>query len=304
MAKFSWLKYLLYPVAFIFLTIFFVYITFPTHLLNDYIVDRIEQVLQGPDKTPLVKISSISPWRFSGLKFKGLDIQVTNNGISQKWHIDSVAARAWFLGQAGYTFNIDEKNGDASGFIKFSKKGNWEAVNINLDEFDFSTMPLELLMGLPFSGPLTADINFDAGQEIAKNAQGSIIIKANKLSIGPGALRGLFGMGGSLTVPNINLGKVEIDIEMSKGHALSKKFRFSGGDLELEMKFDVQLNERIMSSQIVGSGWFKLSEKLIASSPEVASIIEVFIGTQTPGTKNNFKLNGSLSFPGFVLDRG
>lgn len=306
MVKFWRLKFLGYPVLFVGVTAWFIYLTFPLEVVKDYLADRIASVLEDPARPVEVKIAHLKTWRLSGVQAQGISISAKIVDKTVLWKLEDAAARVWIsgfiFGNKGFSFDLNTDQGEAFGQLGFSPTGGWERFSLNLDDFDFHKTPLELVIGLPIHGAVSMALNITGGASLAKNGAGAILLSASKLILGPGTVRGLFGAGGGLTVPAISLGRVEVEISIAAGHAQSKKISMSGGDLELMVKLDSQLSDSLMASHVNGEGWFKIADKVLTTNPQFGSLLEMFLGRQAIGAKNAFKFNGTLSSPGAHLD--
>jgi type II secretion system protein N len=319
MMKSRLLKIMSYSTFFSFAFTVSLYLTFPMDAVKGKIITAMEEALgkgkQGRYGTdPIVSFSSIDLWRFSGVAFERLSLQMGSRDPDPGPTVDfdELRLRVGLLSLLSdapeVSFDAILYDGELEGDVTVSATGEVRKIGLELEEVNIGKMPLLLnSSGVPTSGNVNGSVNLHLGKKPSKDAKGNIDLVVAGLSLGPGELElPIPGMSGGLTIPSIGMGDLTLKTEVIAGKAEKGTLAMNGKDFQAELKPALFFNDRIGRSRVSGDGWFSISEKFLKDNGK----FETLISFASPLKKAkdgegryHFNLKGTLSSPSAKLSR-
>lgn len=312
------LRFILYPSAFILVFMVAAYCTFPKTVLREMAESSISNAALafGPKNhgVPEVSISDVSLWRLSGISIKGLKISwpAKRNELPMVFQMESLKARVGIFSLLGGAKSFSGSMSLYDGTIDFStkilKNTGLGSLTIETDRLNLGKMAfIETTLGAPMQGILKLAIDMRAKDELSKDGNGSFKLTLDQFRYGPGSLKlPSGGMVSSLTVPEMNLGKLAADLALDKGQLESKTIALSGGDVEADIKLNVALSESLRDARILGNGWFSIKPEFVNSNEALKMLYDLLPALRTAQQgdgKVGLAIRGMLLRPNFSLER-
>ncbi len=255
------------------------------------------------DAQPKVTIGRLELWRLSGLALTNVRFTYGPPGTQQVFVVDQ--AYVWLniissiFGTRSFSFDIEDYKGALAGNVGLSSENDLQHLSATASNIDFAkTSFIASSFGIPLSGILNGDILLESGKSFQKDGNGHLKIKVNNLFIGPSK----FSLpnsefGGSLSVPKISLGKLEVDLSLDKGKAITKNISLLGKDAVADVKLELTLARNLLFSILSGQGWFELKDEFLTKNQSVKSLADLTLGGAGKGRRHNFRISGSLANP-------
>ncbi|MCA9507327.1 MAG: type II secretion system protein GspN [Myxococcales bacterium] len=311
------LRWFFYPSVIIFVFLFASYCTFPEEVVRrfvDYTIFNAAMAV-GPKNHgfPDVKMEKASLWRGSGVSVSGLKLSwPTPNKMNPiNVQIDSLKGRVALSSLLSSTKKISILGqfygGKLDSHFKIRQPNTLLGVELSLTKLNLAKIDLlEAALGSQLRGVLDIQVDVESQSQLSKDGTGLIKLILDNAAYGPGSLN--VPMGGfvsNLSVPLINLGKLNIEMNLAKGKLDSKVFSLKGGDLEGEMKLAVELGRVPQLSRLDGSGWFSLKKEFVASNETFKMLFDLIpeLRTAQQGDgKVGFSIRGIFGRPYFKLE--
>lgn len=318
MEIFRKLRFFIYPSAFFLVFIMAAYCTFPKSVLREVAETSITHAAlnYGPEGPglPSVALDDVSLWRLSGISIKGLKVAwpEKKNELPTVLFIDSLKARIGIFsllqGSKSLSVSMGLYGGEIDFFAKILKTDALGHLKITTDHVNLAKMAfIETMLGAPMQGIVTMALNVQAKEELSKDGNGSFKLTLDQLRYGPGSLKlPSGGMVSSLTVPEVNLGKLVADFSAEKGQVESKVITLTGGDVEADFKLSITLDSDTPRSQIFGNGWFSIKPEFISANETLKMLYDLLPAlrsAQQGDGKVGIAIRGTLARPDFSLER-
>ncbi len=261
-------KYIGYLIIFLITFVIFLYWMFPYEVLKERVAAAIEGPLGG---TVEVSIGEIEPYYFTGVDVSDLEISArTEDELLQMIKLDRVLGRAQLFslifGKPDISFYVRAGDGEISGNLDQNEDGF--DLEVDFDEFNISNISwLKTHLGLNLSGEIDGEVDMRIDRLRPARTEGSIDISFINLKLADSILK---VAGGGFEVPGLVLSEKRdsrLKLQINKGTALVDMFKFSGGDLQLDMKGKAFLANSIQNLRLNISGSFNVSEKLAQELP-------------------------------------
>ena len=231
---------------------------------SDALVAEIEAVV---NKTGALKSFETQGASLSGLgvSLDGVKI-VTKKGDPQlPWQFD----RVW-VGLNGFGFDpskpalrfaVDAYQGQMSGLYDDG------AIDLDLDNLDLGKiMPLQNIVKVGLSGRAQGEarIRMAKDKKGLRGLNGHVDLQLKAAGVGPGEIP-IPGFGSALSLPMASVGDLPIRLEINKGELDLKRFKVTGGDVELAGEGTVSFVGRLSSARFDLSFDLHPTDKLKAS---------------------------------------
>lgn len=313
------LRWVLYPIVFGLTFLFATYCTFPSDVVREMAESSLTGAALGMGPRtrglPQVSMQNVSLWRLSGVNMEGLKIEWPAKKAEPPLVVafDAVKARfgifSMLTGSRSLSSRLRLYDGDVDIGASVGQKTGLSylyvaASDVNLGKMTF----LESALGAPLKGIVTLAVDMSAKSDMTKDGEGFIRLTLDNLAFGPGVINlPAGGFVSTLTVPTVNLGKLNVDFSLEKGLLDSKAFTLSGGDVEADLKLTVALGKRPALSKVDGSGWFSVKREFINSNETLKMLFDLIpelkAAQQQGDGKVGITIRGTLNRPMPKLER-
>ena len=201
-----------------------------------------------------------------GVALEGVSVVTPKGDPNLPWTFD----RVW-VGLKGFSF--DPKSPSLKFAVdgyKGSVRGHYanRQLEFEVDALDLGgIMPLQKMVKVGLSGQANGEAEFKFADKPAgmRGLSGRVDLAINSAGVGPGEVP-IPGFGSALTLPPAKVGDVPLDLEINKGEFELKKFKVTGGDVELagegtlsfvgrrssgrmDMAFDLRPTDKLKATQ-------------------------------------------------------
>lgn len=266
-------RYVRYPVYMVFgLFVFIVslVLAFPDDEVKDIITVQAEMALDNEYK---VTIDDLDLWWLTGVQLEGVTIEERKTEqeqadaaagedgegpklIPMKFTLPEVSARLSLIRSIfGPTveFSADVGGGEITGF--FQQGGDSNRVVAEFDDLELGkTQAIAAIMGVPFFGTLSGDVDLELDPKRNLPASGSVLVDGSKLTFGPATVKTdkLPAMA-FLEVPQTNLGNLDIDLVVDETNPkrpalVFETFEMNGRDMRGDVWGEVRLGTNMATS--------------------------------------------------------
>lgn len=249
------LRWVGYPLFYVFALLLFTYLTFPYDRLKDRLVGEVNAKPLTPGMQ--VKIDTVDSYWLSGVEAEGVQLisppasgATTADGKPAKSKtvtLEQMHARVSLLrllvGTLHVSFGADALGGEISGYT--SDADDSRAVVAELDSVRVGDLPmLSDIVGLPLAGALTGEIDLKLPEGKFSKAEGKIALKFTDLAIGDGKAK----IMNTIALPTLNVGELVLEGEATDGRLDISKFSAGGRDLELVSDGRIRLRDPFTAS--------------------------------------------------------
>ncbi len=232
---------------------------------SDALVAEVEAVV---NKSGVLKSFEATNASLSGLgvAIDGVSLVTAKGDPNLPWKFK----RVW-VGLKGFSFDpqnpslrfaVDAYKGSISGeYVN-------RQLDLEVDALDLGgIMPLQKIVKVGLSGRANGEAAFKFAEKTSgmRGLSGRIDLAINSAGVGPGEVP-IPGFGSALTMPPAKVGDLPLDLEIDKGEFELKKFKVTGGDVELagegsvsfvgrrssgrmDMAFDLRPTDKLKSTQ-------------------------------------------------------
>lgn len=249
----------------------FLYWTFPYDLVKERLIAGMETAFGGAIE---VKIEKLKPHWFTGAKLKGLELRLrTADGTQPLWSADRVKVRvglfSLLFGQPRTRFALKGKASRISG--RFQRGENGYQLELHLDplaieEFGY----VKSVLGMELDGAIEGAIRLQVNPTQLTQSQGQIDLVFRDWRLKKGSKIPL-GQAGRMDVQeDLVLAKgsdAGVKIAIAKGVAEVTSITLAGGDIEMEVKGQAFLSQRLGNLRMNLNGQLKTLPKADAAFP-------------------------------------
>jgi len=252
------LRWLGYPLFYLFFLTFFFRVLFPYERLKRTLVSEFSKTQTGPKPMRLEvdEMSSYGLFSFGveadGLRLISLTPKLTPEGkpgVPDTTTVEHVHATFGVLsalfGTKSIQFGAEAFGGDLSGNLEDS--AGERVVMLNLDDVDLGKLPfLTDIIELPLKGQVNGRVELVAPEHDLAKAEGSLRLTAADIVVGDGKAK----IRNTIALPTLLAGNLEIEAEVKKGKLTFKKFSIAGGELDLDAQGTIDLREPFGQSTV------------------------------------------------------
>lgn len=213
-------------------TLFFFMMSLVWTYPSDALVAEVEVAV---NKSGALKTFAATGASLSGLgvALEGVELVTKKGDPNLPWQFK----RVW-VGLDGFSFDpknpsarfkVDAYDGSIGG--RYADR----QLELEIDDLDLGRiMPLQKLVKVGLSGKAQGDATLKFAEKPAgmRGLSGTVGLEIKSAGIGPGEVP-IPGFGSALTLPPATVGDLPIDLEINKGELELKKFKVTGGDVEL-----------------------------------------------------------------------
>src|SRR3990167_3762783 len=256
------IQIVLFALAAFVLYIFFLFFVFPYDALKSKILAEVEKQI-GNDYA--LRVGDMDVSIFGNLYF--LKVQVLKRGQekdvlvfqSPKVKIN-LAFLPLLLGNTQLQFDLKQDKGSMGGL--FQQSGSELTLELEFDEMSLANLQLWKDKDFTYKGSLEGSLEFKGDGKNFQKSEGSIELDLVNLVIDPFKFNAI---ASEMQFPAIQLsGKKGSKVvgKIDQGKLVLSEFIFQGGDLELNLKGDVQLSALAGQTKLNLTGDMKLSSAL------------------------------------------
>ena len=213
-----------------------------------------------------------APWRLSGLSLKQVRLLHTRqDGTSETIAVEQARARLQLLplllARLSVVWELGQGEGRLRGIVAPGKAGAFH-LEVEAQAWNLGQPPLLAgVAGLPVEGRLSGhlDTTWDADQ---RRIVGHGDLALAKLQIGPGSIAGI-------GLPQVQMGDLDMQIELKEGRFKLGNFKQSGGNLTLQGRAAVQLKEPLVHSMLELCWMLRIDAAFLAANPKLRSAIQL-----------------------------
>ena len=298
-----WVTVLGYPAFFLACFVASLYLSFPMQVLRGRILEEMTRQLNaqrspGPYGKPgKITADGVDLWRLSGVKFTNLVITpvTTNPDPGIPYEVDRLHVRLELLPlvtkQYVFHFDADAYGGNVNGRVTLGpgmKEVKALVGRARGVEWGKIAVVREKLK-VPAEGTIGGDIDVTLGKDV-KDMAGSVQVRGEGLAIGPGEL--VIPTFGSLTLPHVDLGKLDGDIKVAEGKTSGPPIALNGKDIQGQLELPLFLRNQVDNSTVNnGVLVFRLAEEFLKANPKFQPVFDF-----TPQLKNAKDDEGSYRF--------
>ena len=241
------LKWVGYPVIYIFLLLLFVRATLPFESARSLIQSRVNAALT--DTGMYVSIGELGGYWLTGLEFRDVTITETldateEGGAPRKFEsrIDqlqgSVSLFSLLGGNIAMSFSGDAFGGQLDGNL--ADEAGSRSLSLNLEEIDVAAVPmLDSATGMPRQGRLTGKIDFVLPEGKISDSTGEFDITITGFHLADGKTK----IQGMLALPTIDAGTLTLKASIIGGNLEIKQLDVVGADVTASATGKVKLRE-------------------------------------------------------------
>lgn len=252
------------------------YATFPSSALGQRISHEIARNTRGAWH---VSFEDVSTYRLSGVIATGItakrDVPVDSPLTLQLQGLHArLRLTPLLLGRL--SFDVGAPWGKGYMSLRLSPRTAAPSANAlpagsiegSFDDVDLSQPPmLQKFVGLPFGGVLNGDYSLETDGSVRK-IQGAANLAAGHFSFGPGNIAGF-------TLPQIDLGNLEMTWEVKDGRAKLIGFKQEGGSIVLKVMATIDLAAPLPASRVDMCVQFRAEPAFLKANPKMATVLQL-----------------------------
>ncbi len=245
------------PAAYVafFTASFFValHFTFPVEAVKERLI--LEAAAQGW----VLRMNDLSPYGLAGVRAREVTLQ-TRDGTRIPVEQVRASLRAFplLVGRRALVFDADLFDGNVSGSTEQGRAA--QRLQLKASGIDLAKVgALRKSTGLDLAGTLGADVDVTLDSDVAKSS-GHLEVTVKSAAVQGGEIA-VPGMTGSLTVPRIALGTVNVHGAVKGGRAEFDRLEARGDDVEISAdQLYAQLQSRLEFSPLTGRARLRLND--------------------------------------------
>lgn len=300
----SWaLKWLGYPLFFVFCFALFAYVTFPYQRARDYLIQQVEYE-KGADGSlkPTgirLQIGELRPSWLNGVSLS--DVHFTKmpseaDGTPLSGRVDelTVSTSWWALLTGGIDVEFDAQVGDGSLEGQYETAASATHVRSVLEKVDLSQLGvLDALVGIPVRGVADGALDLTLAEE-RKETRGDVQLKVVDLVMGDGESKLKLPEGPGLTIDPLEAGTLDARLGVEEGVARIEKLRAEGPDIELNGEGSLTLARPIQRSRMNLVVELRFTDRYKKKSDRTQAMFELM--QMQPALKRAKTSNGGLRY--------
>jgi type II secretion system protein N len=244
------------------------YFTFPAAALGQRIAHELERSTHGVWH---VTFNDVSTYRFTGIEAQGVTLQRTLPGTEPlTLQLDALRARLRVLPLLLLRTSVDAgvTLGEGTLDARLTPRGAAADAHLDADNVSLTIPPiLAKLTGVPVGGTVVGQLDLTWDNDPQKT-QGTASFTLDKLSVGPGKIAGF-------SVPLVDLGTVELGVDVQNGKLNVTTFRQRGGSLSLQASGTMQLVNPPPQSALDVCVAFRAEPAFLGANPTMRSALSL-----------------------------
>jgi len=281
-------QHFLFAAYIVSVTLFFLYILFPSEIAKKYILSGLNRIHPDLDVT----ISSIKPGIPLGVKCYNVGAYFRGDSILDAEKIVlSPAILPLFLGRLSLHIAGAVYSGRVEAEVDLSwKKFAPEKARMNIDGIQIGEIiMLKNFIPHDLEGVLTGNVRYEAGE--GKNS--SVTSEIGLSEFGVEFLSPYYGL------ETLDLKKVEADIELNGNQLKVNRFTNAGGDADGSLSGTVLIRNVIGRSMLNLQGSVRPNSALIEKLGKMGPVVKTFLKKSSESGSIPVRLQGTLERPRF-----
>ena len=243
---------------------FFFYLGFPTDALVGRLVTEVARQSHGAWQ---IRVGHASLWRATGVSLDDVHL-VRPNAVPIALEAVRLRLRLLPLLIFRQSIVVQLPLGRGIFWSNLTRHGDGLDVHLEGESLDFAAVPaVARALGLPLAGVVDLDGDLAAIQD-PLHAQGSLHLALDHLAVGPGNVAGL-------GLPRLDVGKLELILQVADGRAKLQQFHQTGGTVNLVAQGGVELNPTLARSTVDGCVKVRLDPAFLDKNPKLRSVMQL-----------------------------
>jgi type II secretion system protein N len=262
------LRFIGYPLFYVFCLLFFAKLTFPYDRLKRRIETAFNAAQTGP-KPSRLEIEEMSSYWLRGIEAENISLTSaapltpTEDGKPPEPNVTnvehahaSVSILRLLFGTLSLSFGADAFAGELSGHYVGSE--DEREIEVELSDVNVGDVPFFVdTVGLPLSGQMNGTLEFDLPEAKLANANGMVEITITAFTVGDGKAK----IRNTIALPQLDAGQFELKATASEGTLNIETFKVEGPDLELNADGAIRLRDPFEASMADMNLSFKFSDR-------------------------------------------
>jgi type II secretion system protein N len=279
---------LLYGAYVISVTLFFLYILFPSAVAKKYVMSGLNRI--NPDLD--IMVGNVKPDFPPGIKLYKVSAYYKGDSIFDADKVEiSPAILSFFAGRLSLNISGAVYAGLIEAKVDFSwRKFFPEKVYVTMDDIQIGEIiMLKNLIPHDLEGVLTGNINYDAGEEKNVSVTSDILLKEFGLEF----LSPYHGL------KMINLKNIEADLALNGNQLNVNRFTNTGGDADGSLSGSVLIRDVIERSILNLKGSVRPNPVFIEKLGKINPVIKAFLKKSSGNSDIPLNIQGNLEKPRF-----
>jgi len=279
---------LLYAAYLLLVTLFFLYILFPSEVAKKYLTSGLNRI--NPDFD--IMIGNVKPDFPSGIKLYNVSAYHKGDSIFDAEKVVlSPAILSFFVGRLSLNIDAAVYAGVIEAKVDFSwKKFRPEKAYVKMNDIQIGEIiMLKNLIPHDLEGILNGNITYDAGEE--KNI--SVTSDISLAEFGIEFLPPYYGLEA------LNLKNIEADWEFNKNQLKVNRFTNTGGDADGSLAGSILMRNVIGRSVLKLKGSVRPNPVLIEKLGKINPVVKAFLKKSSGNSDIPLNIQGTLEKPRF-----
>jgi len=269
-------------------TLFFLYILFPSEIAKKYLVSGLNRI--NPDLD--IVIGSVKPGIPLGMKLYNVSAYYRGDSILDAEKVVlSPTILPLFTGKLSLQIDSAIYSGLVEAEVDFSwKKLVPEKVHLNMNKIQIGEIiMLKNLIPHDLEGVLTGNIHYAAGEEKNSSITSDMLLS----EFGIEFLSPYYGL------ETLNLKKMEADLELNGNQLKVNRFTNTGGDVDGNLSGTVLIRNVIGRSMLNLQGSVRPNPVFIEKLGKISPVVKTFLKKSSENSNIPVRIQGTLERPRF-----
>lgn len=288
------------------------YWTLPDDAIGQRIAYEMTHLCSGPCTVDFTefRVYGLTGFKAKQMVFKGAS---KDNGEQKQIVFDNIRIRMRMLplliGRISFTANVPMGAGDidlvvsvkakellssSGGTNVLARLGNAQIdFAIKMNDAELGTSPwIADWTSMPLGGTLVGQVDGIWDGKDAMKSTGRAAVRLDKFSMGPGTL-------GGFTLPALDMGQVDMLINLEQGRARISTYKQTGGVLQTDVSVSTLIRPEFKQSTLDVCIKLKAEQSFLTENPKMATVMQLAEATlrKDPSGFLHIPLGGSVGAP-------
>jgi len=245
------------------------YLTFPADAVGQRLAYEITKRSGGKYG---ITFGKVSLYRLSGVEAANVKLSAVGGDEPFDVTVDALRVRLkllrLFLFDIALHAEVDLGEGEIAADVGRGAGEGAYNVELEIEDLTLTKPPvLPLMIGYPLDGRLAGKAEIQWSPD-PKNAGGKASLTLHDASFGPAEIKGF-------SVPGMQLGQLDLALDLRAGRLRLASFQQKGGDLQLHAQASSVLRPQASSSSIDACFEVKPNDAFLAKNPNVKTAFEL-----------------------------